>query len=285
MFSTLRMKFGIPGVISVIALVFAMFGGAYAASNNSSGSGKATASAKAKKGPRGPKGATGPAGPGGAAGPAGANGKDGANGTNGSNGAPGAPGKSVTVTEVPTEEAECEGRGGAIVEREGAGSGTEVCAGKEGSPWTAGGTLPSEKTETGAWSIGNITAGAAPTMALTINSPISFAIPLAAELDETHIHYVNTSGKEVHGATEIEPVECENAANPGAASAANPEAKPGNLCVFAAKEEEAKSKDADITRAASEFGETGASTAGALVGIHVQGAGAEANGTWAVTAP
>ena len=48
MFSTLRNRFGIPGVISVIALVFAMFGGAYAASN-SSGGGKATASAKAKK--------------------------------------------------------------------------------------------------------------------------------------------------------------------------------------------------------------------------------------------
>ena len=70
MFSTLRNRFGIPGVISVIALVFAMFGGAYAASN-SSGGGKATASAKAKKGPKGPKGATGPAGPAGAAGPAG----------------------------------------------------------------------------------------------------------------------------------------------------------------------------------------------------------------------
>ena len=33
MFSTLRTRFGIPGVISVIALVFAMLGGAYAANN------------------------------------------------------------------------------------------------------------------------------------------------------------------------------------------------------------------------------------------------------------
>jgi hypothetical protein len=51
MFSTLRTRFGIPGVISVMALVFAMLGGAYAA-NSPSGGGKATASAKAKKGPR-----------------------------------------------------------------------------------------------------------------------------------------------------------------------------------------------------------------------------------------
>ena len=97
MFSTLRTRFGIPGVISVIALVFAMFGGAYAASN-SSGGGKATASAKAKKGPRGPKGPKGDTGPAGPQGPAGAkgdtgapgaNGKDGTNGTNGTNGTDG----------------------------------------------------------------------------------------------------------------------------------------------------------------------------------------------------
>ena len=42
MLSPLRNRFGIPGVISVIALVFAMFGGAYAATNSNDG-GKATA--------------------------------------------------------------------------------------------------------------------------------------------------------------------------------------------------------------------------------------------------
>src|SRR5258706_13999527 len=77
MFSPLSNRFGIPGVISVIALVFAMLGGAYAASNNSGG-GKASASAKAKKGPRGPKGATGPAGPAGPSGPARSKGDPGA---------------------------------------------------------------------------------------------------------------------------------------------------------------------------------------------------------------
>jgi hypothetical protein len=60
MLSPLRNRFGIPGVISVIALVFAMLGGAYAASN-SNDDGKATASAK--KGPRGPRGKPGPPGP------------------------------------------------------------------------------------------------------------------------------------------------------------------------------------------------------------------------------
>ncbi len=55
MFSTLRTRFGIPGVISVIALVFAMFGGAYAASN-SSGGGKATASRQGQAGAAGQDG-------------------------------------------------------------------------------------------------------------------------------------------------------------------------------------------------------------------------------------
>src|SRR6188768_510215 len=144
MFSTLRTRFGIPGVISAMALVFAMFGGAYAASN-SSGGGKATASAKAKKGPRGPKGAKGDMGPAGPQGPAGA---AGAKGDAGSPGSPGANGKSVAlVNEAPDN---CE-EGGFTYEVEGSGEENEVCNGEEGSPWTDGGTLPSGSTETGVW--------------------------------------------------------------------------------------------------------------------------------------
>jgi hypothetical protein len=82
MFAVFRSKFGIPGVISVMALVFAMIGGAYAASSD--GGGEATASAKkgkqGKPGKRGPTGATGATGPAGPQGAAGAKGDDGANG-------------------------------------------------------------------------------------------------------------------------------------------------------------------------------------------------------------
>jgi len=122
MFSLLRNRFGIPGVISVIALVFAMFGGAYAATNNS---GKATASAKAKKGPPGPRGKTGPAGPAGAQGPAGPAGAKGDTGAKGDIGPQGPAGP----------------------------EGPEGEAGEEGSPWTADGTLPKGATETGTWSV------------------------------------------------------------------------------------------------------------------------------------
>lgn len=96
MFSMLRNRFGIPGVISVIALVFAMLGGAYAATDGANPG--AIASKKAKKGatgPRGPKGATGPAGPAGlpgATGPQGAKGDPGPMGPGGPPGPKGDPG-------------------------------------------------------------------------------------------------------------------------------------------------------------------------------------------------
>jgi hypothetical protein len=138
MFSTLRNRFGIPGVISVIALVFAMLGGAYAA-NNSGSAGKATASAKAKKGPRGPKGATGPAGP---AGPAGAKGDTGANGTNGSNGSDGA--KGATGATGPQGLAGATGATGPIGPTGPSGGG-----GGGGLPTTLG----SGETETGTYAI------------------------------------------------------------------------------------------------------------------------------------
>lgn len=103
MFSIIKNRFGIPGVISVVALVFAMLGGAYAAGNG--GSGKATGSAKkGKQGPPGPRGKTGPAGPAGPtgpAGPAGAKGDPGAPGAEGKQGPPGAGGKDGTFSTEP----------------------------------------------------------------------------------------------------------------------------------------------------------------------------------------
>ncbi|MGV1047748.1 MAG: hypothetical protein ACOYD4_04380 [Solirubrobacterales bacterium] len=73
-------RFGIPGVISVIALVFAMSGGALAAKDHLQGSGPDQAEAskgakngakKIKRGPRGKPGAAGPQGPVGPVGPVG----------------------------------------------------------------------------------------------------------------------------------------------------------------------------------------------------------------------
>jgi hypothetical protein len=259
MFSTLRTRFGIPGVISVIALVFAMLGGAYAASNN--GHGKATASAKAKRGPRGPKGATGPAGPQGPAGPAGAAGAKGDTGAQGNPGAPGKAGKSVTVTEIPTEEEACEERGGALVEEEGTPPAVQVCTGEEGSPWTVGGHLPSKQTETGTWYV----RGGSTSLAQT---PISFPLPLSQPLTEAQVHYSTQAnfGEKCKG------------------TVSNPTAEPGNLCVYQGTIEEGINFG-EVSPPEGSAVEGGAGRAGALIGFEVETANRVAFGTFAVTAP
>jgi hypothetical protein len=195
MLDRFQTRFGIPGVISVIALVFAMFGGAYAASS-SSGGGKATASAKAKKGPRGPKGATGPAGlvgPAGPQGPAGANGKDGANGANGSKGATGATGvtgTSVVASNEATGTANCEGRGGSKFVT--SATTTFACNGKEGAGGGGGGGLPttlgSGETETGTYSLDS---NGGPVQI----APMSFPIPLdATDAENITVHFTSQEG-------------------------------------------------------------------------------------------
>jgi hypothetical protein len=97
MLFTLRNRFGIPGVISVIALVFAMFGGAYAAKNN--GGATASAKAKVKVGPRGPRGKPGPVGP---QGPPGPKGDTGPAGPEGKAGPPGKDGLTGFASTLPS---------------------------------------------------------------------------------------------------------------------------------------------------------------------------------------
>ena len=147
MFSTLRNRFGTPGVIAVIALVFAMAGGAFAAAGGLTGKQKKEVKSIAKSFQ-----GTGPAGP---VGPVGANGANGKDGTNGEKGATGPQG-SIGNT------------------------------GPQGDPWTAGGTLPVEATEAGGWAVGGAEAPESeiaefPANLKVIRSAISFTIPLAAE--------------------------------------------------------------------------------------------------------
>ena len=224
MFSTLRTRFGIPGVISVIALVFALVGGAYAANNSSSG-GKATASAKAKKGPKGPKGATGPAGPAGAQGPAGPAGAKGDAGANGSNGAAGGAGPTG-----PTGAAGAKGATGA--------AGAAGATGPTGfSGFTE--TLPAGKTETGTW------AGLAYNVPEFEEGVVSISFPIPLSTSSTHAFYFTESetngGK--FGKVESDPEkscvvgepECEPTGCSGFV-AKTPTASPGTLCVYAAEE-------------------------------------------------
>jgi hypothetical protein len=262
MFSTLRTRFGIPGVISVIALVFAMFGGAYAASN-SSGGGKATASkAKAKKGPRGPKGAKGDTGPAGPQGPAGAAGAKGDNGAAGSNGTDGVDGASVDNTMVPVGDTTRCGKLGGAEFKVAAGAPTYACNGKAGLQGPPGPTcengaclLPAGATLTGSWGV------SASNTAEAIAS-ISYSLRLN-EGEEPEVVYVDE-------ATGTIAPEC-----PG--SPANPEAAPGFVCVYSYTE-------ANVNYPL--FGVTPDYTSGLILDFFTVDPEAEAfaYGTWAVTA-
>jgi Collagen triple helix repeat (20 copies) len=209
MLSPLRNRFGIPGAISVIALVFAMIGGAYAASNDSGG-GKASASAqKGPRGPRGPRGKPGPAGPTGPAGPqgpAGAKGDTGAAGSNGSNGTNG-----TSVTGVPATVGECPAGG---VKYTSASGSNAVCNGEDGEDGETGftETLPPEETETGTW---GVRTSSAPANAL---APISFPVPVEPAPEFVYV-----------GPEEDKTGEgC-----PGLSASNTPIAAPGKLCVYA----------------------------------------------------
>jgi len=254
MLSALRTRFGIPGLISVIALVFAMIGGAYATSDSGDGKG-ATASAKKSqkgpRGPRGPKGATGATGAEGPAGPAGAKGDKGDAGANGATGATGAQG--------PTGPTGATGNTGA--------TGATGATGFSGFTTT----LPSGQTETGTWAVGPL-----PAEETAQAAPISFSIPLAATIGGANAHAVPVDGPA--------PAGC------AGGTASEPKADPGHLCVYAEVLTDAEYLGSLIGNPLLNIikgggGGSGAGISGAFVQIGATAAGGNGRGTWAVTAP
>jgi hypothetical protein len=206
MFSLVTNRLGIPGLIACVALFFAVGGAAWAAkkyviTSTSQIKPSVLAQLKGKRGPAGPAGAAGTNGKDGAPG------KDGVAGKDGAPGAPGAPGASVTNTLLPPGNPNCP-EGGAEF-KVGAGAPTRACNGAEGSPWTAGGTLPSEATETGAWS-GAFNEGDKAFL------PISFTVPLA----------------EPTTAVLVTDLEADTPGCPGLDEHGLPSADPGFTCVY-----------------------------------------------------
>lgn len=267
MFMKLRSNFGIPGVISVIALVLAMAGGAYAAKgaiitklNQISPS--VQKQLKGKAGAPGAPGANGiPGTPGaqGSAGPAGSAGKD---------GSPGAVGKSVALTAEPAG-ANCP-EGGTKVEVEGnAASKKYVCNGADGSPWTAGGVLPFKATETGTYLFTSETGSG--TGLGSAFASITFNVPLSAEIAESKVVYVPAAA----------PAECENPEHAGTASVSNPEADPGFLCVYKGLSIEMSDTELFSIQPSGTAG--GAGVAGTILVQEILGPEARGAGTWAVT--
>ena len=246
MFSRIRRRLTYTNVAMTLALVFAMSGGAYAAGRYVITSTKQISPKvlKSLQGKAGKAGANGAAGATGSQGPAGANGKDGVNGTNGANGSNG-----VGVTSsVEPKGANCKEGGSKFVAASGT---TYACNGATGFTET----LPAGKTEVGAWFISG-PPKYAPFETTIARSSISFVIPLASE---PTAHFL----KEGEGET----AEC-----PGKAT--NPQAAPGNLCVY---EEGGDGVEGELT--------VNAHTYGAIMApVTAAQPGGVASGSWAVTA-
>ncbi|MEX0973517.1 MAG: hypothetical protein WDZ46_09720 [Solirubrobacterales bacterium] len=272
MFTRLRKHFGTAGLLVAVVALVAALGGSAVAANSGDG---ATASAKKKNkkkrghaglngkqkrqvialakrfagnGPQGPQGVPGVPGP---AGPKGDKGDSGQNGSNGSDGADGADG--------------LDGEDGA--------TGATGPTGEEGSPWTAGGTLPEGETLTGSWGV-DLASG----FSLHFDN-ISFPLPVASGISSGNTHTVPVGGPV--------PAACDDGVAP-APSAANPEADPGKLCVFAGffgGEADFYTELGSAVWKAGEPPQGGASPAGAVVAVEMTAAGEFGYGTYAVTAP
>lgn len=215
MFALLRNRLGIPGVISLIALVLAMAGGAYAAKKYiiTSTSQIKPSVLKALQGKAGPAGAQGAPGTPGSQGAAGSAGKEGTQGLQGEPGEPGKAGKdgvSATTATLSVGNEHCAAGG---TEVKSASAPAYVC---NGSPWAAEGTLPSEATETGSWggSISVTKEQEKGEEAVSSMFPISFTLPLAEEPEFVYVKSEETKEG------------C-----PGIVGGA-PTAEPGKLCVY-----------------------------------------------------
>jgi hypothetical protein len=111
-----------------------------------------------------------------------------------------------------------------------------------------------------------------------LHVPISFPIPLAAELGEANVHYINNAGLEVPKT------------GPPAASSvclgtpAAPKAAAGHLCIYTKNSLFITTLHNGLIQKSGSTG-VGASTGGAVLVAVFSGEEAEAIGTWAVTAP
>ena len=253
MFAKLHDQFGNAGLgLSVVALVLALGGGAYAASHS------ATVS---KAGPRGKTGKAGPQGPAGLAGPTGS---AGTNGTNGSNG------ESVKVTAL--NDGECaNGQAGARFT-----VGSQKAEACEGNPAKYPETLPPGKTETGTWSFAYEKGAHA--FSDVVGSAVSFPIPLGSEplpkegIAEGQAQY-NPNGQDVGGC---------------AGSFEQPTAPAGALCVYEGPGGHL-GKKTEPTGVQTGGGEEEAAQWGFYLHFkkleELPEGPIQAHGTWAVTAP
>jgi hypothetical protein len=256
MFSTIRrhLRLSPAGVIAVIALVFAMIGGAFATSNSGSPGSASAFKKKTKRligpaGPRGPKGAMGPVGPAGSQGPVGPAGSQGPVGANGKDGGAGPIGPTGPI----------------------GATGPTGPAGPEGTFGSQ--PLPKGQTLTGVWSA----SGAQGTTSLAgISLPLRVSpAPIASlQLEPGSSVFGLVLGSETVVPDEEFETHC-----PG--TVANPEALEGYLCIY--KSEQTGSSGSPFEGSSYEAPrEVGVTFPLNLVGP--AGTSQYVRGTWAVTA-
>jgi hypothetical protein len=147
--------------------------------------------------------------------------------------------------------------------------------GDKGEPWVPDNELPAGATLTGTWAFGLAPAGGEAT-----RIPISFNIPLHADLGATKVHYINAAGEEVLAdeSKVANPPECKG-------SAVAPSAEPGNLCVYTGFETAAAVIiNSGFIKKPNSTEDIGALPAGAFIFAIGIAQNSGAGGTWAVTA-
>jgi hypothetical protein len=264
MFSTIRRHMSPATVLAVVALVFAMTGGAYAAKKYLITSTKQISPSvlKALQGKAGPGGAPGAAGAPGAQGPAGPAGPVGSVGSAGPKGDAGTVG--------------AKGEKGA--------TGATGATGVEGNIKA---TLPSGTTETGTWDISGHSVGGG-----YYTAAISFPIPLKeAGVNKAYAFTLEQTEEKEFGSSGC------------AGTVEHPSAPKGVLCVYTgyASLENAVAEGLELRLPNSNL-ESGYGTSGAVLWgyipkgasielveegkrVKVKESYAEVEGTWAVTAP
>ncbi len=283
MFKALRKQITPATILAFVALVFAVTGGAFAATGGSGNSPskasastapvtattakkKAKAPARGPAGPRGAPGATGATGPAGPIGPAGQAGAKGENGAAGGNGANGENGVSVTSTESKAKIGPCTVGGS---EFKAASGTTYACDGKEGKEgkegtFGSGQTLPAGQTLRGTFVALSNTGGEGFNIAqdaVTFQLPVNYSAEPAPSLVETVVK-----------AGESPPEGCTGGPN-------IPGAEPGHLCIFASTEENV----AFLGAVPLGNGVGGVNFGFLLTAVAKEAGKVDVSGTWAVT--
>lgn len=282
MFFRIRKRLTVTNVALMLALVFAMTGGAYAAKKYVITSTKQISPSVLKQlqGKAGPVGAPGAQGPAGLVGPAGTNGtngtsgtsgKEGAKGDNGLAGATGATGPAGTRGSTgPTGPEGSDGTNG----KPGATGPTGAAGptGPEGVCAKASCTLPSGSTETGVWGAASGTPASILGVEHGVLATISFTVPLGEGLGSSKVHVIAEGEKGTGDGT------C-----PTTSEASKPEAESGNLCIFITNQENVKEVPGPLSL---ETFESGAGKTGSLLIVPAKEItkSVSAFGTWAVTA-